>query len=181
VVAREADATSSGGEVSGTDFEADRPALRTWRRLAHPGAEFIGLYDSLREMTRYAQHVVYAHGRVFGEGEASEDTLKSVAFGLRVEDVIRSDGFTVGDSLPLELGPIPAQIDVSAEYAHVVGDEGIFMVNLKGTAQPEFGVTGSAKEEQSLGFFKPVTHQGVFLNDRGEVAVALFVDPRTFP
>lgn len=128
-------------------------------------------------MARSAPEIVYASvqaiepGRVFGEGEAPEDTLQAVNFILRVEDAIATQELRHGDSVPLEIGLAYLSEDVRDKYRDAVGDEGLFFLIRSGAPQPEFGYEGEA-EELAVGVYGLVTSQGLFINDRGRVLVS---------
>jgi hypothetical protein len=160
----------------------ERPALDLWDNFGAPEGHEVGRYPTLRAMARGAHAVV--EGRVEsvdGErvyGEDKESALRGIRVSLRITRVFRGD-LKVDDAVPVIVGLAYLQEDVEAKFAGLVGDEGIFFIIPGGAPQPEFGVVQEAPE---LGpEWRPVTSQGVVIDDRGSAVFAMNIVDRGFP
>lgn len=152
---------------------AERPALHAWSSFILAGDE-VEHYDDLGSMTDSANVVIRASvesvapGRVFGDpGEHVQYVLAT----LRVHEVLAGEPPRTGDSLKLELGPIEPSDDTQERYGPMVGDSGVFFLRRKGEAY--LGIPADP-EERALGFYRVVSSQGGFLNDRGRVFPAFW-------
>ncbi|MGH2653814.1 MAG: hypothetical protein ACRDHV_05615 [Actinomycetota bacterium] len=160
----------------------DRPALELWDNFGAPEGHEVGRYETLRAMVRGAHAVVAGRvDRVDGDrvyGEDQESALLGIRVTLQVTNVFKGD-LRVGDSVPVVVGLADLRDDVEAKFAELIGDEGIFFIIPGGAPQPEFGVVQEAPE---LGLeWRPVTSQGVVINDRGSSAFAMNIVDRGFP
>lgn len=152
----------------------ERPALEQWGSLAFAGDE-IEHYEDLPAMTNESTTVVRATvngiepSRVFGE---PGDYVQYVLAVLQVHEVLAGEGVSSGETLRLELGPVETSENIQERYGPLVGDTGVFFVRLKGEAIPPYVLPDP--RERALGFYRIVSSQGGFLNDRGRVALAFW-------
>jgi hypothetical protein len=178
----------TGGEGSPAPAPSDAaspsgpPALELWDNFGAPEGHEVGRYETLRAMARGAHAVVAGRvDRVDGDriyGEDQESALRGIRITLQVTSVFKGD-FKAGDSVPIGVGLADLREDVEAKFADLVGDEGLFFIIPGGAPQPEFGVVQEAPE---LGpEWRPVTSQGVVINDRGSAAFAMNIVGRGFP
>jgi hypothetical protein len=165
------------------DGAADVPATRdgvakAWRNLAPGGAEEVEHFDTLGELSDTTDVVVTgvvtaaAPGRVVVEGDPSEDGViyQFLELTVDVEDNLADAGRA---QYAVEFGPyVQDDLAEAAWPADLVGDEGIFVLRRKGSANPDTGAPQVAAEFE-LNKYRLVSSQGLLLNDGGEVAAPL--------
>jgi len=157
-------------------------ASNRWSKLFGGGDE-LGQYRSLTEMVRHAPQIVRGvvvdvePGRVVGDPEDGPEYLfQEVYFVLRAEEVVAGDAFRPDDEIRMGVGGVQAGADIRSRFSDVVGDEGLFFLIQFGAPQPEFD-RGTDPNSVSLDVYRPVTGQGVYVNDQGKALAARLADP----
>ncbi len=171
---------------SGQDSKrASSEAAQAWRNLAPGGAEEVEHFDTLAELSDTSDVVVTgvvtaaSPGRVVIDGDPSDDALtyQYLELTVEVEDNLAEAGRT---QYAVEFGPyLQEDLAAAAWPGDLVGDEGIFVLRRKGSANPETGAPQVASEFE-LNKYRLVSSQGLLLNDGGEVAAPL-VEESGFP
>ena len=162
----------------------ERPAIELWDNFGAPEGHEIGRYDGLGAMVRGAHAVVEGtvsrvDGREVYEENDPETALRGIRVNVDVIEVYKGD-VKVGDILPTIVGLAELTEDVEKEFAALVGDRGIFFLIPGGAAQPEFGVE-ALPIDQRTGNWRPVTSQGVVIDDRGSAIFPMNMADQGFP
>lgn len=137
-------------------------------------------YDSLAALSNATEDVVRGKvtaaepGREIRDGNPSEgyETVQFLELTVQVGD-------NLGDAkravYGVEFGPHPPSELSGTWVTTLVGDEGIFVLRRKGSANP---ITGARQVDAELNLdkYRLVSSQGLLLNDSGAVAVPLAVD-----
>jgi hypothetical protein len=178
-VSRHADTRASQQTPAARPSEP--PALGLWDNFGVVEGHEVGRYKDLASMVRGAHAIVGAEvetvdgDTVFGAEEGPEGgALRGITVNLRVTEVYGGERLGVGDLVPVAVGLTYLHVDVERRFADLVGDRGMFFLIPSGAGQPEFGV-GPYKPWQGSGRFRPVTSQGVFINDGGKVALGMYI------
>jgi hypothetical protein len=163
------------------------PALDLWQRFGATEGHEVGRYEDLPSLVEGAHAIVGAEvetvdgDTVYGAEEGPEGgALRGITVNLRVTEVYGGERLGVGDLVPVTVGVTYLDVDVETKYAALVGDRGMFFLIPAGAAMPEFGV-GPYEPFQGSGDYRPVTSQGVFIDNGGAVSVGTYSDDEGFP
>ena len=162
---------------------APEPAIKLWRRFGNAHQFEVGLYRNIGEMGRHSNQIVY--GRVTAIARRRQPGAvpwaRSMQVKLTILDTVKGKLLRPGDRATVSIGGILGPRPFFREkYGGILGDHALFFLNRAGAAQPEFGIRADP-EYLALGTYRPVTPQGILLNDRGTVRWALQFGERGFP
>lgn len=177
-------ASSGGGDqrAQGTEQEPRTQAARAWRNLAPSGAEEVEHFTTLAELSDTTDVVLTGvvaaatAGRTITDGNPADDgqIYQFLELTVEVQDDLAD---ATNARYAVEFGPYIQEDLTDATWpATLVGDEGVFVLRRKGSANPETGAP-QVDSEFALNKFRLVSSQGLLLNDAGEVGVPLVEDP----